>query len=501
MNCIIPFKRLLRINNRLICYLFFLCTYLVSCDEVLDIEAEGTISGDIYDTQENIEKALIGAYYGFGGINDGVAGGELMGGDFTLIPTLLSRRNNQEISWDDVNGAQYSNFMDKSILATNDRVQANWRRAYEVINTTNNILANIDNVSDTNARNKIQGEALAMRGILYFEMIRFWGNQYDGSNLDEEAIPMRTEPITEVNQIKTPQLAAIGEVYSQSEEDLSNASTLLEGFGKNDVWLSYYACQAYLMRLHLQKRDYVTAETFANAIINSSEFQLTDTPTGAFNNTSNSVEDIFAVQQTAANSAGDRSTGSGLPNYYSSLPQSGLGVMRIFEFPLISPFQTHGPKYSSQDLRGKIDTNVDSNTTVDQINTPFYTNVLNTSLLSSSKFIAADRVIPKIRLAEIYLSRAEMLYEQDIKTVNPIALSDLNIVRNRSGLPSLLETDFFNSFAFYDSLILERKRELIYEGVLFHDMKRWKSRIGQTVATAPKFILPIPQSETDTWTN
>ena len=126
---------------------------------------------------------------------------------------------------------------------------------------------------------------------------------------------------------------------------------------------------------------------------------------------------------------------------------------------------------------------------------------MNTSLLSSSKFIAADRVIPKIRLAEIYLSRAEILYEQDIKAVNPIALSDLNVVRNRAGLPSLVETDFFNSFAFYDSLILERKRELIYEGVLFHDLKRWKSKIGQTVATAPKFILPIPQSETDTWTN
>ena len=74
------------------------------------------------------------------------------------------------------------------------------------------------------------------------------------------------------------------------------------------------------------------------------------------------------------------------------------------------------------------------------------------------------------------------------------------MARNKAGLPSLLETDFYNSFAFNDSLILERKRELIYEGVLFHDLKRWKSKIGQTVATAPKFILPIPQSERHTWT-
>lgn len=487
--------------KRLVTYIILICTSLVSCDKILDIEAEGTISGDIYDTKENIEKALIGAYYGFGGINDGADGGELMGGDFTLIPTLLSRRNNQEISWDDVNGAQYSNFMDKTILASNGRVQANWRRAYEVINTVNNIITNVDIISDTNAKNKIHGEALAMRGILYFEMIRLWGDQYDVLNLDDEAIPMRTEPITEVNQIKTPELATIDEVYSQSEEDLTNASTLLEGFGKNDVWLSYYACQAYLMRLHMQKRDYVTAEIFANVILNSNEYQLTTTPTAAFNNITNSSEDIFAVQQTAANSAGDKSTGSGLPNYYSSLTESGLGVMRIFAFSLISPFQAHGPKYGSQDLRGIIETNVDANTTNDQVTTPFYTNVLNTSLLSSSKFLASDRVIPKIRLAEIHLSRAEIIYEKDIKSVDPIALSDLNIVRNRASLPSLVETDFFNSFAFYDSLILERKRELIYEGVLFHDLKRWKSKIGQNVATSSKFVLPIPQSETDTWTN
>ncbi|MEQ6121081.1 RagB/SusD family nutrient uptake outer membrane protein [Reichenbachiella sp. MALMAid0571] len=480
---------------------FFLFTTIQSCDEVLDIEAEGNISGDIYDTQENIERALIGAYYGFGGINDGSVGGELMGGDFTLIPTLLTRRNNLEISWDDVNGSAYSNFMDKNILATNDRVSANWRRAYEVINTLNNILVNIDNVTNASAKSKIQGEALAMRGILYFEMVRLWGGQYSDITINDDAIPLKTEPITEVKQIETPELATVTEIYIQAEQDLTTASTLLESLAKNDVNLSYYACQAYLMRMSLQKRDFEAAEGFANIIINSHEFQLADTPVEAFNNTANSSEDIFAIQQTAGFSAGDRSTGSGLPNYYSSLTESGLGVMRVYEFSLRTPARVNGPNFSSIDLRGVVNTNVNTSTTSADIVTPFYTNILNTSLLSSSKYMRLDRVIPKVRLAEIYLSRAEAIYEKNFKVIDPIALSDLNLVRNRAGLPTLLEEDFLTSFAFYDSLILERKRELLFEGIIFHDLKRWQGKIGTSSAISQKFILPIPQTETDTWGN
>ncbi len=489
------------IKSILLLVAFCLFATTQSCDEVLEIEAEGNISGDIYDTQENIEKALIGAYYSFGGINDGSVGGELMGGDFTLIPTLLARRNNLEISWDDVNGPAYSNFMDKDVLATNDRVSANWRRAYEVINTLNNILFNIDNVTNASVKSKIQGEALAMRAILYFEMIRLWGGQYSNITLNDDAIPLKTEPITEVKQIETPELATIQEIYTFVEQDLTTASTLLEGLAKNDENLSYYTCQAYLMRLSLQKRDFPAAEGFANTIINSNAFQLADTPVEAFNNTANSSEDIFAIQQTTAFSAGDRSTGSGLPNYYSSLTESGLGVMRIFGFSLTTPARVNGPNFSSIDLRGTINTNVNTSTTAADISTPFYTNILNTSLLSSSKFMRSDRVIPRIRLAEIHLSRAEAVYEKNFKVIDPTALSDLNLVRNRAGLPTLQEDDFLTSFSFYDSLILERKRELLFEGIIFHDLKRWQGKIGSSSAISQKFILPIPQTETDTWGN
>ena len=48
--------------------LFVLLLTAFSCDSLLDVEADGTISGDVLTNDAAIESALIGAYYNFGGI-------------------------------------------------------------------------------------------------------------------------------------------------------------------------------------------------------------------------------------------------------------------------------------------------------------------------------------------------------------------------------------------------------------------------------------------------
>lgn len=475
-----------------------------SCESLLDIDAENTISGEVLKDDASIEQALIGAYYNLMGIYDGGNGGELLGGDFKLIPTLLTRRNNNEISWDDVNAPTYTNFIDKNILRTNIRVEANWRRAYEVLNTVNNVLANIDKVSDATTKSRIEGEALAIRGILYFEMVRLWGPQYMDANLNTPSIPLLTEPITEIAEIKTPELASVEAVYTQVENDLSQAASLLQAFGTNGTNISYYAVTAYQMRVALQKLDWEAAEGYADDIISSGEFELAATPLLAFNNNSNSTEDVLAVQQTFANTTGDRSTGTGLVNHFSSLTESGIGTMRILEFSFYSSFVANSPQFAANDVRSFVDENVDETTTAADITTAFYTNVLNTSTISSSKFMSADKVIPVVRLAEIHLSRAEAIFEQT-ETIEPTALTDLNAIRTRAGLDALQEADFNGDpYAFYDSLVLERNREFLFEGIIFHDLKRWKAygldvRITSNDPLDSKFILPIPQAELDTW--
>jgi len=491
-----------------------------SCSSWLDADAENTISGDVYTDTEHIQQALIGAYYNFAGIANSSEGGELLGGDFILIPELLARSSPssgglpQEYRWETVLApTAYTDFRNKNILETNSRVTASWVRAYETINTINNIVANIDNVSDASEKSRIHGEALAIRGILYYEMVLLWAPQYDAQGVDPavvKAVPIRLEPLTDVNDI--PQLSSkdvntIDEVYTQAFDDLTAASTLLKTHGTNGVGLSYYACQAYLAKLSLQKGDYAKAESYADEVINSGAYALVDNPLKAFNNTSNSSEDIFAIQQTLANNVGDRSTGIGVTAYFSSLTESGLGVYGVIDADLTSSSWINSPLYSNKDVRGTVNQDVDSTSVNgDVINYAFYRNLANNdaSLLSTTKFTSSSYVLPIIRLAEMYLIRCEANSSR-LNAVTSKAVDDLNKIRTRAGISAVAVSDFAGADALFDSLALERSREFMYEGMLLEDLKRWGGYVGRTSspidAWGDQFVLPIPRSEKDTWSD
>ncbi len=470
---------------------------LFSCNDLLDIDAENSLSGDVLTDQASIEKALNGAYYNLFGMNDGADGGELLGGDFKLIATLLTRQVNLEVSWDETNAPGYEDFVRKSILKTNIRVEANWRRGYETINIVNDILANLDNVSDANARARIEGEALAIRGILYFEMVRLWGPQYDGT-ANDPAIPLITEPITSVDDIGTPVKATVSAVYTQVEADLAAASAALQPLGTNNNRISYYACQAYLAKVAMQKNSYTEAEGFLNNVIGG-PFTLEDRPFEAFANASNSSGDILGVQQTASSNTGVNTTG--LSAFFSSFNDFG-STFRIQPTSLNSTFLANNPRFSDADHRANIDSVSNS---ADEVDSLYYLDKVNTNSISSSKYLRSTDVIPLIRLAEMYLDRAESIFEQDPFTIDPAALSDLNEIRTRAGLSELFVADFAgDADRFYDSIIVERNRELLYEGVIFHDLKRQAAN-GLSVRITnsnldpldDRFILPIPQSECD----
>ncbi len=488
--------------------LFIFVLSLSSCDSLLDLDAENNFSLEDLRTTENIERALSGAYYSLGGFSDGFSGGELYGGDFTLISELISKRS--DIAWlVSSGGADHEAFINHDILRTNPIVEANWVRAYEVINLVNNILANLDNIDDATVKNRINGEALAIRGALYFELVKLWGPQYSTGNQSELAIPLITESVTSIDQVQDPVKATVGQIYTRVEDDLTAASALLESFGKNGVNLSYFACQGFLARVSMQKNDFTAAFNYANNILMANEFTLLNNPLDAFNNLSNSPEDIFAIQQTLANNAGDRTTGVGLTTYVSALTESGFGVLGIIDTHLFerSPNFT-SPSFYSNDNRSQINLATDESTTSDLITTGFYRNPVNTGLLASSKYIRADHVIPVIRLAEIYLIRAEALYELNPTTINADALADLNVIRERAGIETLQTSDFMDADGFYDSISFERKRELLFEGHLLHDLRRTRmfkadpeivigiERFGANPLNSD-LILPIPQSETD----
>lgn len=480
-------------------------SFISSCDTALDVEADNSLSGNALTSTDNIQSALLGAYVNLMGIYDGGDGGELLGGDFQLMATLLTRGNNTEISWDEIEAPDYEDFIDKDVLAVNNRIAANWRRAYETINTVNAILENLANVSSTSDRDRIEGECLAIRGILYFELVRFYAPQYIQSTASSTGgVPLLLSSIGDVKDIETPTKASVADVYAQAISDLTNASTLLQGVS-TDNRISYFACQAYLARIALQQNDFSTAEGYLNTVI-SGGFMLNSTPMGAFNNASATNEDILYVQQNSSSNTGTVGSRTGLVAHVASIPNVGFSAMRILPESLNSTFLNNNPKYSDIDARASTFTGVDANSTVSDVpaTAAYYNDPVNTLTISSAKYLSAENVLPVIRLAEMHLSRAEAIIEQNFvgDPIDATALADLNAIRTRAGLPALLDT--LTAQEFYDSLIVERNRELLYEGIVFHDAKRRAvfnlhqiHRISFVDALDDRFVLPIPQSECD----
>ncbi len=478
-----------------------------SCDSLLEVDADNVINENVFSTTEQIETALNGAYFNFTGTASALDGGELLGGDFSIIASLLAYTQPFEILWDITDGGDYLNFLQKDQINTNPRVNNNWLRAYETINLVNNILANIDNVTDANVRNRIQGEALAIRGILYFEMVRLWAPQYAASTLNSEAIPIRTEPVNSLEDIGTVTRASVAQVYERLEMDLNDAAELLRPFGRNGTDLSEGACLAYLARVAMQKNDFSGAIDFSTQVINSGSYTLETDYRNVFNNPNNSSEDIFAIQQNASSNTGNRNTATGITTFYSGLINTGFGTLGMTRSFLTDAFGEirNSPKFTNDDVRGLIDFEVDSSSVVNDVTTAFHANPNRPGLVTTSKYISTDHVLPVIRLAEMYLIRAEASFELNFPAINADAIADINRTRTRAGLTAYTASDFPIADALFESIVTEKNRELFYEGQLLHDLKRRRANLDSDEFMVgndlnpleDRFILPIPQSETD----
>jgi hypothetical protein len=81
----------------------------------------------------------------------------------------------------------------------------------------------------------------------------------------------------------------------------------------------------------------------------------------------------------------------------------------------------------------------------------------------------STQTMVEIRLAEVYLNRAEAKFRLN----DPSALTDLNAVRQRTGV-NLPPKTGLSGDALFAAIRQERKIELAYEGHLYWDMRRWK---------------------------
>jgi hypothetical protein len=289
--------------------------------------------------------------------------------------------------------------------------------------------------------------------------------------------------VAEADALKTIGRSTVAAVYTQIINDLEAAQTLLTPFDKNGTDISAYAAAAMLSRVYLQQANFPKAAAKADFVIQSELYELAGEPLDAFNNTANTKEDIFAIQQTALSNAG--TSNGGLATFYASLNGTGRGDMQVQE--------EHFDIYEPGDNRSGLQEDLNTTATITNVEEMFYLGIgsQNSGFIQIAKYGDANLNIQVIRLAEMYLTRAEANFETG-SALGATPLSDINVIRDRAGVDPLL-------IVTRDEIRLERQRELAFEGFRLHDFKRWKLNVAGVPFSDPSLVMPIPEREREVY--
>ncbi len=164
------------------------------------------------------------------------------------------------------------------------RTRMLWNFYYDVINNANIILENIDATKgDEELKDRIKGEALALRGYAYFYLSQIYCKTFVG-NENASGVPVYTEPTTEGNPRGTLQ-----HVYDRIVEDLDNAITLLNGAEArpNNSHLDVDVVRGIRARVALVMNDWTTARDMARTARADYSVMSKDDYVGGFNDASN----------------------------------------------------------------------------------------------------------------------------------------------------------------------------------------------------------------------
>ncbi len=438
----------------------------VACDD-LALEPYASVSNDaFFETIGDFESAIIGVY-------DQISIADYYGRSIHLMSDIMGEDVKQTGS-----ANRYQEFADfEGQVVTGHGYETElWAEGYEAINMINMMMqAEFEAPGGVAADyNQIMGEAYALRGLIFFDMVKMYGQHYTFSGGGgHPGVPIVLEP----DVTALPSRASVGEVYAQAISDLSTGIGMMNQARDGSFMMTKEAAQAILSRIYLYMEDWSNAASLATTVISSGKYALVEGQSyvnqfaaGA------SSEAIFEIQNTDTDNTGSNSLGgmyraSGYGDY---LPAKDM-------LNLMDPADIRWGMYAT-----------DSNLTGIYashrvIKWPTQTNTDN---------------IPVIRLSEVYLNRAEA-YARSGNTAG--AQADLNMIRQRglASAPAVTAT----GQALLDEIAIERRIELGYEGHRIHDLMRNKMDVNRVdVSGDVAFmsypcnfcILPIPQPETDT---
>ena len=368
-----------------------------------------------------------------------------------------------------------------------------WSNIYNSILQANNIISGIENLEAQGTTidfSDIKGQALTIRAMLHFDLVRLYGKTYT-DDPGAWGVPVVTEVL---DASELPLRNTVEEVYTQILADLNAGGELLSQ-SRNNGYINYYGNRGILSRVYLTMGRFAEALTAAEEIIQSPLYSLysnsewVDSWSGQFGD-----ESIFELKMEqnegalGASSLGFYYLRRGENNALGNFIASDYFLERLGEDPDDVRWGIMTYDEISDDRMGAIYKYVGS---------------VDKSGDGKEVFTAVNMKI--IRLSEIYLNAAEAALKSSTPDREKAA-EYLNAIRQRS--PNL---EPVTAASITEQHILdERSKELIGEGHRFWDLIRTNQTIrfndellGINVTHRPteidrtfyKTLLPIALSE------
>jgi hypothetical protein len=337
-----------------------------------------------------------------------------------------------------------------------------WTTHYGGIDRVNRIIHKVPSIDmDAADANQIMGEAYAIRGLLYFNLVRAWGG-----------VPLVLAPSANLQEAGQVSRATAAEVWAQIEADLAQAASMLAG-SSNDVHTFFTpgGITAVEAKVALYQEEWATAEAKARQLVNGGDYALVSDLRDAFTADGDaSSEDILRISFTA-----------------TEWCSQGWWYRYDGRLEVGATWEIYG-LYEPGDLR--YDLNFDG-TRSDGI-----------QVVKWPTPIGAED-IHVIRYADVLLMLAEALAEQNDLSE---AVGYLNQIRARAGVGEhVFGTDLVTQQEVLDAIYLERRLELAFEGERWHDLVRTGRALdvlGASGRFEPHEVLwPIPVGEMDTAPN
>lgn len=429
-----------------------------SCNKKLDIQPKQSIDATTaISTADDVEGAVIGAYSILGG-------GALYGTNLFLNADLQGADN--YASWRGTFQGQRQIAL-HNMTRDNAEASRTWIAAYRAINMANIVLESLNFVTDAAQKNKLEGEALFIRGIMHFELVRYYGLPWGATAANDHlGVVIRTKATkNETDAFEKNPRSTVAQVYTQVLADLNAAIAKLPD--DNGTRVDKYVAYAFLARVYLQQSDYVNARAAAHAVIQSGKYKMNAAVRAVFDN-KNTSESIWEIQQNDQNNAG--TSNDGMATFYASLPGIGRADVRM-----VAAFLN---LYPAGDLRRS---------------EWYYVGTgLRPGNTYSSKWRSFSMNLPVIRIAEMYLIRAETNLRIGGAPLGDTPQNDLAQIRNpiRTNLPIIVNPTLAD-------VLFERRLELAFEGLWIHDIKRLRLSTGAYAWNDNRLVFPIPQREVD----